>query len=360
MKRLLILNWRDSWHPRAGGAELVTRRLAEGMTQRGWDVEWFSALYPGAAHEETREGVRYIRAGSNLTVHLHAFRRYRKRVKEFTRIVDEINTIPFYTSLYARDRSVALIHQLARDVWQHEAPWPIGNLGALLEPLYLMPYRRARTMTISPSSAETLRQVGFRGSIFIIPMAVDEPADEQMPEKQADGDIIVVSRLTPSKRISHALHAANILKKSGWAGTLHIVGAGDRRYVGKLERLAAKLDLRNVRFHGRVSEGERARLLRSASLLWLTSVREGWGLVVTEAARHWTPSVVYRVPGLVDSVVDGVTGSVVEPRPAALAEASRRLLQESLREVAAEAVAHSYRFSWQRTVDAFEDALGVN
>ena len=49
-------------------------------------------------------------------------------------------------------------------------------------------------------------------------------------------------------------------------------------------------------------------------------MREGWGLNVSEAAACGTPSIGYRVPGLVDSV-PASGGALVDPRPEALAQA---------------------------------------
>ena len=73
--RVLFLNWRDPWHPRAGGAELVTLRVAERLSRWGWDVEWFSARYAGSSSDEIRDGIRFVRDGNQLTVHLRAARR---------------------------------------------------------------------------------------------------------------------------------------------------------------------------------------------------------------------------------------------------------------------------------------------
>ena len=51
--------------------------------------------------------------------------------------------------------------------------------------------------------------------------------------------------------------------------------------------------------------------MRQASVILVTSVKEGWGLVVTEANSQCTPAIVYDVDGLRDSVQNGKTGVVV-------------------------------------------------
>jgi glycosyltransferase involved in cell wall biosynthesis len=55
-----------------------------------------------------------------------------------------------------------------------------------------------------------------------------------------------------------------------------------------------------------------------AHALLVTSVREGWGLVVDEAAACGTPAIAYDVAGLRDSV-PAAGGVLVPPNPEALA-----------------------------------------
>ena len=58
--------------------------------------------------------------------------------------------------------------------------------------------------------------------------------------------------------------------------------------------------------------------------LLLTSSREGYGLVVVEAASHGTPSVVVAGPdnAATELIVEGVNGTIApEPQAAAVAEA---------------------------------------
>jgi glycosyltransferase involved in cell wall biosynthesis len=59
----------------------------------------------------------------------------------------------------------------------------------------------------------------------------------------------------------------------------------------------------------------------------MASYREGFGVTNIEAAAMGLPVVSTRIPGCVDSVQDGVTGTLVEPRDAdALTEAIQTYL----------------------------------
>jgi glycosyltransferase involved in cell wall biosynthesis len=353
--RLLILNWRDPWHPKAGGAELVTLRITEGLTRRGWEVEWFSGAYAGAPAEETRDGIRFVRAGSQASVHLCAWRRYAK-TRAFDVVVEEINTLPFYAHTYQSAPTLVLIFQLAQEVWHYEAR-PIGWIGAAAERFYLAPFRAATLATISESSLESLRAMGLRGPATIVPIAVDEPADAAVPPKTEPRDVVLLARVTRSKRPEHAIAAAAIMHAHGWRGTLRIVGGGAQAYVDRLRATAEAIAPGSVVFTGHVDEAERLRILRAASCIWMTSVREGWGLAITEAARHGTPAVVYRVPGLVDAVRDGDTGYVVPADPRELAAATLRLFESDFDGFAERALVASRSYNWDTTTDRFETAM---
>jgi glycosyltransferase involved in cell wall biosynthesis len=66
--------------------------------------------------------------------------------------------------------------------------------------------------------------------------------------------------------------------------------------------------------------------MKKAHLIAVTSVKEGWGLIVTEAAAQGTPAVVYDVDGLRDSVKNEITGLVTTCSPHELGDGIIRLL----------------------------------
>ena len=68
-----------------------------------------------------------------------------------------------------------------------------------------------------------------------------------------------------------------------------------------------------VTFHGHVDDVTKHAVLQSSWVQVLPSRKEGWGLAVVEAAQHGVPTIGYRSSGgLSDSVVDGVTGLLVD------------------------------------------------
>jgi glycosyltransferase involved in cell wall biosynthesis len=85
----------------------------------------------------------------------------------------------------------------------------------------------------------------------------------------------------------------------------------------------------SMKYAGKVSKEEKIELMQRSQLIAAASVKEGWGLTVTEAASQGTPAVVYNVDGLRDSVRNGKTGIVCEANtPENMAENIVKLLSD--------------------------------
>ena len=91
----------------------------------------------------------------------------------------------------------------------------------------------------------------------------------------------------------------------------------------------------------------------------LPSRKEGWGLAVTEAAQHGVPTIGYRSSGgLTDSIVDGVTGLLVDDQRRTGDGLERLLTDPVLRDqLGGKAQARSGEFSWRQSADAMRTVL---
>jgi glycosyltransferase involved in cell wall biosynthesis len=310
------------------------------LVQGGDEVEWFAASFPGAAQTEVVDGVRVVRRGRQWTVHLRAFQHYRGKLRgRFDVVIDQVNTVPFFTPLWAGIPVFMMIWQLAREVWWYESPFPLSALGYMLEPIYLRAYRHVPVLTFSASTETDLRHLGFRGAISVVPVGI-APVDAALEMKSPEPRFVYVGRLAPSKRINEILQAFALFRQSTGKGRLALVGDGASSYVDRLQRLAIELDLRDsVEFCGWLRGPAKSSRMSEARALLMASAREGWGLVVTECNACGTPAIVYDVPGLRDSVQHMKTGLVVTPAPRPLAEGMLKLvgdpeLYERLRQAA--------------------------
>ncbi|MES1193292.1 MAG: glycosyltransferase, partial [Solirubrobacterales bacterium] len=120
----------------------------------------------------------------------------------------------------------------------------------------------------------------------------------------------VLSELMPHKRIDLAVRAFNELRQP-------LVIIGDGPDARRLRRLAGP----TIRFTGRISDAEVARLLASSRALVVTATEE-FGIAAVEAQAAGRPVVALAEGGVTESVQEGRTGVFYEQAtPEALAAA---------------------------------------
>ncbi|MFI5537009.1 glycosyltransferase [Nocardia sp. NPDC051900] len=172
-----------------------------------------------------------------------------------------------------------------------------------------------------------------RSKTSVIPCGVDleqfAPEGPKEP-KSAEYRMISVGRLVPRKGFDTAITALTGLRNA----ELVLVGGPDDAELAddpegrRLLALADELGVRErLRMLGRVPRTRIAPLLRSADVAVCTPWYEPFGMTPLEAMACGVPVVATAVGGLIDTVVDGVTGRLVPPRePAELADAVGELL----------------------------------
>jgi glycosyltransferase involved in cell wall biosynthesis len=130
-----------------------------------------------------------------------------------------------------------------------------------------------------------------------------------------------------------------------------LVVAGDGPDLQRLQRLARRLDCEaGVEFAGYLPHDAKVRLLWESWVLLNPSPKEGWGLTVIEANACGVPVVASRRPGLVDSVRDGETGTLVPYGDSnAFAAAALAYLQDPERRRRAGDAGRAWarRFTWE-------------
>jgi glycosyltransferase involved in cell wall biosynthesis len=136
------------------------------------------------------------------------------------------------------------------------------------------------------------------------------PVDTSRFEPGAVGDhYLVLSELMPHKRIDLAVAAFNRLGRS-------LIVAGDGPDWRRLRSLAGP----QVKFTGRVSDDEVARLLSGARALVVTAAEE-FGIAAVEAQAAGRPVISVAHGGALETVRDGVTGCFWDGGPEELAAA---------------------------------------
>lgn len=193
--------------------------------------------------------------------------------------------------------------------------------------------------------------------------------------------LLFVGRVSPEKGVHTLIEAFRIVAERfpdvylnivgpDWpAAREYIVGLSDEPYIQRLarfydgrsyeahlrERIPASL-VNRVIFHGAHPQAETVAFYRKASILLNASLSESFGMSVVEAGAMGIPAIVSRIGGMQETVVDGVSGLIVEPEdPEGLARAITSLLvNDELRRAMGEA-AHDRAvrlFSWDLVAES--------
>lgn len=360
---ILILSWRGPGHPNSGGAEIVTLEHAKGWIKAGHMVTLFTSSFKGAKSEEVVNGVNIIRRGSQtLGVHLAAFKWYLfGKHQKYNLVIDQFHGIPFFTPLYISEKKMGFIHEVTKEVWAVN-PWhkPFNLipavLGTILEPLiFKLFYGGIPFMTVSDSTKKDLIAWDIpSANISVIHAGLIRPKIKKLSPKEKNKTVIYLGALAKDKGVEKALIVFSQLVKMYPQWQFWVAGRADPRYLNKLIKQARYLDVdKKVKFWGYVTENKKFELLARAHILLNPSIREGWGLVVIEAASMGTPTVAFDVAGLRDSIINGKTGILSnEQSTTSLANAVLDLLndEKKLIQMRKHAISWSKKFSWDKSI----------
>ncbi|MBB2988791.1 glycosyltransferase involved in cell wall biosynthesis [Mycolicibacterium iranicum] len=368
VRSVLLLCWRDTGHPQGGGSETYLQRIGAELAGSGTRVTLRTAHYPGAPRREVVDGVEIQRRGGRYSVYVRAglamvaaraglgpLRRVRPDV-----VVDTQNGLPFLSRLAYGRRVVVLVHHCHREQWPVAGP-VMSRIGWFVEST-LSPrlHRRNQYVTVSLPSARDLTVLGVRPEhVAVVRNGVDAAPQQTLDiPRSATPRVVVLSRLVPHKQIEDALDVIAELRTR--IPGLHLDVLGDGWWSQPLVDHAARRGISDaVTFHGHVDDVTKHEVLQRSWVHILPSRKEGWGLAVVEAAQHGVPTIGYRASGgLADSIVDGVTGVLVDGYPELVRELERLLTDDVAREqLGAKAAVRSGEFSWKQSADAMRAVL---
>ncbi|MFC7931966.1 glycosyltransferase family 4 protein [Streptomyces cinereoruber] len=340
-RRIVFLAHRGLGNPAAGGSEVLIDRIASGLTEFGHDV---TLLCGGTAAPRP---YRVVSAGGPFGHFAGARSAFARHVGSCDLLVEVCNGMPYLAPLWHDGPTVCLVNHVHTDLWGMRFPRPVARAGRLLEHWALARAHRGNLLAaVSPSTEEALRAIGVPPErIRVVHNGVHEPAPRT--PRSATPLFVALGRLVDYKRIDLLLRLWERVRPVT-GGRLVVIGDGPER--DRLERLAGA----GVEFTGQVSEEEKHRLLCEAWLLLHPAAVEGWGLVVTEAGARGTPTLGFDVPGLRDSVRDGVTGVLARGESSFAAAWCTLALDTARREDMGEAAArHAAAFRWSGTVRQF-------
>jgi glycosyltransferase involved in cell wall biosynthesis len=366
--KILWFTWKDLDHPLAGGAEVVNQQLAKRLVKDGHEVIFIVGGFNGDNVKEThKDGYNIIRLGNRVSVYWKAYRYYKKNLVGWADLViDEVNTVPFFCKFYVKEPNIIFAHMLCRVIWFFELPEPLSSIGYFIEPFYLRMLSDRKVITISESTKQDLIKVRFKpDNIHIISEGIDTPSLKKLPiGKNKDISMLSLGAIRPMKQTLAQIKAFELAKTKIPNLKFSIAGDSSGKYGKKVLKVIDRSPYsKDITYHGRVSNEDKYKLMRESHFIVVTSIKEGWGLIVTEANSQGTPAVVYNVDGLRDSVRDTKTGMITKQNnPQQLASKIYKLIsnQKQYEKMRRNAWQWSRNINFDNSYKQFNEATIVN
>lgn len=358
--------WNEAFLPNIGGVEIFTKRLAEGLIQRGHEIAVIAGAHTdGLPDSEQTEGVqvhrfRFLEAINGSRQKGHAAlenlmellqtvadikRRFRPDVVHVN--LAGANSYFHLRTLKAHPTSTVVTFQAALN---DRFKTSDGLLAQVIS-------QAARVVAVSCAAAENISTfTGYpRCKIDIVTPGIPPDHFIQCQASDASGIPIIVflGRLAKEKGADIAVEA---VERLNGAARLRIIGDGPQRK--NLEDMVHSRSLAQlVSFEGRVDDETRKRLLAESSIMVVPSRHEElFGMVAVEGALSGLPVVASAVGGLSEIVVD--RGLLCPPGDAkALAKSLEVLIKDRLfaARLGQAARAHALaNHTVDRMIDAYE------
>lgn len=352
--KILWLAHRDPLNPKAGGAERIIYEVGKRFIRHGHDVTIFAGGWRNCK-EDKLDGITIIRFGKRFGPHI-ALPIHLLKNKYDIIIADLGHAVPWVSPILLRRKTVvSFLHLHSRSL-----PGQTGRFLAysitVLEKLYFIIYNKSHFVTISNTSFDDLENLGIKSkNISLINPGVNAELFHPLI-KTEHPSLVYFGGMRLYKRPEEPLYLLKELIKE--ISDLKLTMIGDGPYKHKLERLCIELDLReNVEFTGRISDGEVAKIVASSWLNIHSSVTEGWGISIIEAASAGTPTVAFKVPGVSDSVENGFNGITVEDgNREELVGAALNILRDP-RKWWLSSIEVANKYSWDRTAELWETLI---
>jgi glycosyltransferase involved in cell wall biosynthesis len=326
----------DCFYPlNTGGGERVYRRIAELLVDRGHSVDYLTrrqwadgdapvtsfTLVPVWSGEiyDSSGGRRAVPAAGFASA---VFSELRQRRGDYDLVI--VSALPVLNVFAARAATFGTRTWLLSDwlevwtwrKWREYSGAAVGTVASVLQWLAL---RLTADATVNSSFTRSRLRKYRRGLDPIVLGLLDLAGSSAETSHPAEpGLVLFAGRHIPDKQLTAMPAAVVVAHRADPAVHAVVVGSGPEtaalRNAIVLHEAGELFDIR-----GRVDDDELKRLFAEAAVLVNPSRREGFGLVVAEAAAVGTPSVVVAGDdnAAVDLLVPGVNGFIAADAGAA-------------------------------------------
>jgi glycosyltransferase involved in cell wall biosynthesis len=329
-----------------GGGERWYRNVAERLAREDHEVTYLTLRqWERGARPQLDEDVRVIAVGPRMALYTDSGRRrilpplvfglgvlwHLLRHGRSYEVVDTC-AFPYFSLLAAALLAPLMGFELVVDwfevwsasYWREYLGRAGGAVGMAVQRLCALVPQRA--YCFSELHAARLREEGLRGPVTVLRGLLGASVRPRAAEP-AEPVVLFAGRLIPEKQVTLAIAAIALARQRIEGLRAVIIGEGPERAA--LEAAIAEHGLQEaVSAQGFAEAAALDAQMSSAMCMLVTSRREGYGLVVVEAAAHGTPSVVVAGEdnAATELIAEGVNGTLAErAEPQVVADAIVRV-----------------------------------
>jgi L-malate glycosyltransferase len=329
--RILMLNY--EFPPLGGGGGIASYKLAKGFVQLGHQVDYLTSHYQNLKKFEVVDDINVYR--------VFAPGRKDRATASFLSM--------FFYDFFAILKGIRLCQKNNYDFINTQFAIPTGPVGLFLSKIFKIknilslhggdiydpskkssPHRHCYWRAIvrfilnnsdilvcqsSNTKKNTLKYFKPKKEIHIISLPYEKfrfkkTSREKLEMSKDKFYLVSVGRLVERKGYKYLIKSLSLLPKK-----IHLNLIGDGPLENQLKNLAKKLKIENrINFLGFIPEEKKFQYLSNSDLYVLSSLHEGFGIVLQEAMQANLPIVATNNGGQIDLIEENINGLLLEPK----------------------------------------------